>query len=421
MPNPTAFSTITIAEPNLHNDNLFDDDAFPINENHQFIFQLVEAALSGNNYDVTLLVNEKPVNLRYRNMSAAFVVGQKANQAAGRLLLSHNANINDLAAGAASKGHQAYAMQLHSQGACIEEITIGAAFGGHFKNATQCIQAGGSYESLIYGAALGGYITYAEKQWRAHHERDNIDFGRVIIGAAFSGHLDYCDQQLRQDPSQAVSIAMGAAYGGHHEYTERMRSRNEVDIDSIALGALMGGHTDYAEELVLYGGARIDLTHSNPHDVGILHQVNHLLQQRIRELAPQLSPLQNINYDLEQSRTAKTKIERCLERLQISEEALECYSSHIPTAFMCPISTALMRDPVVAADTHSYDRLPITTWLESHHTSPLTNLVLPHKCVTSSHTLTMMIIDYLTVNRSAIQSAPSAPTLRSSTTTAEPA
>ena len=48
-----------------------------------------------------------------------------------------------------------------------------------------------------------------------------------------------------------------------------------------------------------------------------------------------------------------------------------------PVDFRCPITTAVMRDPVVAADGHTYERQAIATWLATHNTSPLTREVIP--------------------------------------------
>jgi small GTP-binding protein len=44
-----------------------------------------------------------------------------------------------------------------------------------------------------------------------------------------------------------------------------------------------------------------------------------------------------------------------------------------PEEFCCPITQELMRDPVLAADGHSYDRSAIEAWLKRKQTSPLTN------------------------------------------------
>ena len=48
-------------------------------------------------------------------------------------------------------------------------------------------------------------------------------------------------------------------------------------------------------------------------------------------------------------------------------------------SFICPISNAVMRDPVVCADGHSFEREPIAEWLLTHDTNPTTNAPLPKK------------------------------------------
>lgn len=44
----------------------------------------------------------------------------------------------------------------------------------------------------------------------------------------------------------------------------------------------------------------------------------------------------------------------------------------------CPIRHTLMKEPVVAADGHTYDREAIERWLRRHSTSPMTGLPLAH-------------------------------------------
>lgn len=48
----------------------------------------------------------------------------------------------------------------------------------------------------------------------------------------------------------------------------------------------------------------------------------------------------------------------------------------------CPITCELYRDPVVAADGHTYERTAIEEWLLSHDTSPLTGAALSNRTLT---------------------------------------
>ncbi|GLC39412.1 hypothetical protein PLESTM_000893900 [Pleodorina starrii] len=51
----------------------------------------------------------------------------------------------------------------------------------------------------------------------------------------------------------------------------------------------------------------------------------------------------------------------------------------------CPITQEPLRDPVVAADGNTYERLAIEAWLQQHDTSPMTNEILPHKALTPNN------------------------------------
>lgn len=62
--------------------------------------------------------------------------------------------------------------------------------------------------------------------------------------------------------------------------------------------------------------------------------------------------------------------------------------------FKCPISMAIMNDPVIAADGHSYERIEIERWLQSNDTSPITNLRLAHKILIPNHALRNAIEQY---------------------------
>ena len=41
-----------------------------------------------------------------------------------------------------------------------------------------------------------------------------------------------------------------------------------------------------------------------------------------------------------------------------------------PDALCCPISMEIMRDPVIAADGHTYERAEIESWFANNRTSP---------------------------------------------------
>ena len=52
---------------------------------------------------------------------------------------------------------------------------------------------------------------------------------------------------------------------------------------------------------------------------------------------------------------------------------------------------ALMDDPYLATDGHTYERECIAAWLVNHDTSPLTNDSLPSKMIIPNHALRSLI------------------------------
>ena len=58
-----------------------------------------------------------------------------------------------------------------------------------------------------------------------------------------------------------------------------------------------------------------------------------------------------------------------------------------PDDFICPITTEVMSDPVMAADGHSYERKQIERWLATKSTSPMTGEALQHTHTFPNHAL----------------------------------
>jgi serine/threonine protein kinase len=68
----------------------------------------------------------------------------------------------------------------------------------------------------------------------------------------------------------------------------------------------------------------------------------------------------------------------------------------VPGGFVCPISSEIMRDPVLCADGHTYDRPSIERWFAGgHSTSPNTGARLPHVNLVPNHALRNSIEEFL--------------------------
>ncbi|KAK9909205.1 hypothetical protein WJX75_008707 [Coccomyxa subellipsoidea] len=71
--------------------------------------------------------------------------------------------------------------------------------------------------------------------------------------------------------------------------------------------------------------------------------------------------------------------------LRMNADTIE--EDEAPDSFCCPITHEILRDPVVACDGYSYERGPITNWLQTHNTSPMTNEPLESKYLVPNRAL----------------------------------
>ena len=67
----------------------------------------------------------------------------------------------------------------------------------------------------------------------------------------------------------------------------------------------------------------------------------------------------------------------------------------------CPITGEPMRNPVVAADGHTYERKAIKRWLRESNRSPMTGATMPHKEVVTNY----MLLSSLTSSNSEVKSS----------------
>ena len=60
----------------------------------------------------------------------------------------------------------------------------------------------------------------------------------------------------------------------------------------------------------------------------------------------------------------------------MDEDDNDIYYADAPSDMLCPITCAIMKDPVICIDGNTYERKAIETWLRTHNKSPSTNLTL---------------------------------------------
>ena len=78
----------------------------------------------------------------------------------------------------------------------------------------------------------------------------------------------------------------------------------------------------------------------------------------------------------------------------------------LPNMPPCPITGEPMRDPVVAADGHTYERTAISRWLSTSNKSPLTGAILAHKDLVPNYMLLSSLQDAAAAASVALKAAP---------------
>ena len=69
---------------------------------------------------------------------------------------------------------------------------------------------------------------------------------------------------------------------------------------------------------------------------------------------------------------------------------------NLPEEFFCPITLNVMKNPVLAADGHTYEKKAISRWFAGgQRRSPKTNQQLPHTALIPNHALRALIQDRL--------------------------
>ncbi|KAJ6902331.1 U-box domain-containing protein 1-like [Populus alba x Populus x berolinensis] len=81
-----------------------------------------------------------------------------------------------------------------------------------------------------------------------------------------------------------------------------------------------------------------------------------------------------------------------LNRNQDVSSSSQSILSNIPDEFRCPISLDLMKDPVIVASGHTYDRNSIAQWINSgHHTCPKSGKRLIHRALIPNYALKSLV------------------------------
>ena len=98
-----------------------------------------------------------------------------------------------------------------------------------------------------------------------------------------------------------------------------------------------------------------------------------------------------------------------MQKIVVNDEARQQKMlAEVPNEYMCSITLAVMMDPVMATDGHTYERGAIETWLGKSLKSPKDGTLLPNDLLIPNHGLKSLIGDWLDKNGVTLPPPPTA-------------
>ena len=201
---------------------------------------------------------------------------------------------------------------------------------------------------------------------------EGLDDGcRAALEGYAAADADRCARFLRAAPSNLGDARDRAAF-----VLDAVERRTSLAASARELAALAPELRDVADELALTSEVVATLAGLAPED------------QTLVALALQSADLSRVK-NLTGFVLMGLKKGTLLRKGQKQEAVRR--SNGAPEEFLCPLTLELMRDPVIAADGHTYERAAIAAWLARKSTSPVTNERIVSHEVVPAHTIRSMI------------------------------
>ncbi|XP_044508178.1 U-box domain-containing protein 1-like [Mangifera indica] len=188
--------------------------------------------------------------------------------------------------------------------------------------------------------------------------------------------LDAKELQRREDLLQVMA--------SNNE--KNSKNKGFVDIDKLneVLSSIgLSSPSDYEEEI-----SKLEAEAQKQAGTGgliVVSNINNLISlvSYSKSMISNSEENENIKEDIKQRSALSTEFDQSL----TSQSLI-----HIPDEFRCPISLDLMRDPVIVASGHTYDRNSISQWINSgHHTCPKSGQRLIHMALIPNYALRSLV------------------------------
>ena len=199
------------------------------------------------------------------------------------------------------------------------------------------------------------------------------------------------------DPRAVIDVVLGAIaitsgarnlQGYIKDMEERGQTKERIAEVTGALKLL--DSTYKADNIVRFGGLP---------PVKMLGEKKDAKKEESKKEAPRKDLFEKIKDSYEQKEKSEMLDEEHQKYKKELRDLKVLFKDKIPEEFSCPITGEIFYDPVMTDDGHSYERNAITSWLEKHDTSPVTNLPLESKRLIPNQTLKKIIREFYESNK----------------------
>lgn len=83
---------------------------------------------------------------------------------------------------------------------------------------------------------------------------------------------------------------------------------------------------------------------------------------------------------------------------KLAEENKKIFEVEVEQSLCCPITFELMKDPVIAADGHTYEREAIEQWIHEKNASPITGQPLTSSSLVPNLSIKHIIDQFASMN-----------------------
>ncbi|KAI3929437.1 hypothetical protein MKW92_011760 [Papaver armeniacum] len=198
--------------------------------------------------------------------------------------------------------------------------------------------------------------------------------------------LDPVEFQRREEILKLMSN------NNENKYRNKRISDSKKQIEKIMCGIGLKNYSDYEEEILkLEGEARKQAGTGGLIVVSNINNLISLVSYSKSMIFGDARYDEKIISKLDHEAVVKRSVSLPRD-FDPSPSTSQSMILHIPDEFRCPISLDLMKDPVIVASGHTYDRSPIAQWINSgHHTCPKSGQKLIHMALIPNYALKCLI------------------------------